>query len=74
MIAFAHGTGSGRHSPRNRRVAERLVEAPLGTLLLELLTEDEEAQDLRTRELRFDIPLPARRVIAALDWLEKELP
>ena len=69
MVAFAHGSGSGRHSPRNRLVAERLQQAGLGTLLLDLLTEDEEQQDLRTRALRFDIPMLARRLIAAVDWL-----
>ena len=72
VVAFAHGTGSSRHSPRNRRVAERLHEVRLGTLLLDLLTEEEEARDLRTRELRFDIPLLARRMVAAIDWLEGE--
>ncbi|HEU4978053.1 MAG TPA: dienelactone hydrolase family protein [Solirubrobacteraceae bacterium] len=72
VVGFAHGSGSGRHSPRNRQVAAGLVDAGLGTLLLDLLTEDEERLDLRTRELRFDIPLLARRMVAAIDWLEHE--
>src|ERR687887_1721093 len=72
VVAFAHGSGSGRHSPRNRQVAAGLVDARLATLLMDLLTEDEEQVDLRTRELRFDIPLLARRVIAAIDQLERE--
>ena len=70
VVAFAHGSGSGRHSPRNRQVAAGLVAAGLATLLLDLLTEDEEQVDVRTRELRFDIPLLARRMVAAIDWLE----
>jgi len=72
IVAFAHGSGSGRHSPRNRWVAERLVAARLGTLLLDLLTGEEEERDLSTRELRFDIPLLARRLTGAVDWLERE--
>src|SRR5919204_5997170 len=72
VVAFAHGSGSGRHSPRNRQVAAGLVDAGLATLLMDLLTEDEEQVDLRTRELRFDIPLLARRMVAAIDWLEHE--
>ncbi|MCA1689237.1 MAG: dienelactone hydrolase family protein, partial [Actinobacteria bacterium] len=69
IVAFAHGSGSSRHSPRNRQVAARLTRAGLGTLLLDLLTEDEEVEDLRTRELRFDVRLLARRFAGALDWL-----
>src|SRR5712691_5568407 len=72
IVAFAHGSGSGRHSPRNRKVAKLLNEARLATLLLDLLTENEERVDLRTGELRFDIPLLARRMVAAIDWLESE--
>src|SRR5436853_7079064 len=72
IVVFAHGSGSSRHSPRNRFTAARLTEARLGTLLLDLLTEDEEQRDLRTRELRFDIPLLAERTIAAVDWLGGE--
>jgi pimeloyl-ACP methyl ester carboxylesterase len=72
VVAFAHGSGSGRHSPRNREVAKRLNDACLATLLLDLLTEREESVDRRTGELRFDIPLLARRMVAAIDWLESE--
>src|SRR5437016_11974897 len=72
IVAFAHGSGSGRHSPRNREVAKRLNEARLATLLLDLLTEEEENVDLRTGGLRFDLPLLARRMVAEIDWLESE--
>ena len=69
VVAFAHGSGSGRHSPRNRFVADALAGGGLATLLADLLTPDEERRDLRTRELRFDIELLARRVVAIVDWL-----
>jgi putative phosphoribosyl transferase len=69
IVLFAHGSGSSRHSPRNRRVAEQLQRAGLGTLLMDLLTADEEQVDLRSRELRFDIGLLARRLVGAVDWL-----
>jgi putative phosphoribosyl transferase len=69
IVLFAHGSGSSRHSPRNRRVAEHLQQAELGTLLLDLLTADEEQLDLRSRKLRFDIGLLARRLVGAIDWL-----
>ena len=69
VVAFAHGTGSGRHSPRNRQVADKLREAGLATLLLDLLTEKEERVDIRTGELRFDIPLLAGRLTSAVKWL-----
>jgi putative phosphoribosyl transferase len=69
VVVFAHGSGSGRFSPRNRAVAEALARAGLGTLLMDLLTEHEEAVDLRTRRLRFDIGLLGRRVVATVDWL-----
>ncbi|MGI5479015.1 dienelactone hydrolase family protein [Streptomyces lavendofoliae] len=69
VVAFAHGSGSSRHSPRNRAVAGVLREAGLGTLLMDLLTAEEERADLVTAELRFDIPLLGRRVTAAVDWL-----
>jgi putative phosphoribosyl transferase len=68
LVAFAHGSGSGRHSPRNRHVAAALVSAGFATLLMDLLTKAEEDVDLRTRELRFDIPLLAARLTAAIDW------
>jgi putative phosphoribosyl transferase len=69
IVLFAHGSGSGRRSPRNRLVAETLHEAGLGTLLIDLLTREEEEFDRVTAELRFDIALLARRVVGALDWL-----
>jgi hypothetical protein len=69
IVLFAHGSGSSRHSPRNRRVAGQLQRAGLGTLLMDLLTADEEQLDLRSRELRFDIGLLARRLVGAIDWL-----
>jgi putative phosphoribosyl transferase len=68
LVIFAHGSGSGRHSSRNRAVAEALQHAQLGTLLLDLLTEHEERTDLVTAEFRFDIPLLGDRVVAAVDW------
>ncbi|ORT56385.1 dienelactone hydrolase family protein [Streptomyces sp. CB03238] len=70
VVAFAHGSGSSRHSPRNRAVAEVLQEAGLGTLLMDLLTGDEERVDMVTAELRFDVPLLGRRMTAAVDWLQ----
>ncbi len=69
LVLFAHGSGSSRHSPRNRFVAQALQAAGLGTLLVDLLTREEEAIDLRTRHLRFDVPLLARRLAGAVDWL-----
>jgi putative phosphoribosyl transferase len=69
VALFAHGTGSSRHSPRNRLVAETLHQERIGTLLMDLLTRDEELYDRETGELRFDIPLLARRLVAAIEWL-----
>lgn len=69
LVVFAHGSGSSRHSPRNRFVAERLQEAGLATLLTDLLTETEEDTDQRTGRLRFDIALLGMRVVAILDSL-----
>jgi putative phosphoribosyl transferase len=68
MVLFAHGSGSGRHSPRNRYVADELNRAGLVTVLADLLTRDEEQLDLRTAALRFDIDLLAGRVTAMTDW------
>jgi putative phosphoribosyl transferase len=70
LVLFAHGTGSSRHSPRNRRVAGTLNEARIGTLLVDLLTPDEEEAERLTAEHRFDIQLLARRLIATIDWLD----
>jgi pimeloyl-ACP methyl ester carboxylesterase len=69
LVVFAHGSGSSRHSPRNRYVAGELQAAGLGTVLADLLTEQEERLDARTGELRFDISLLAVRVIALTDWV-----
>jgi putative phosphoribosyl transferase len=69
IILFAHGSGSSRHSPRNRYVAGAMRQGGFGTLLLDLLTEAEEEVDLRTRHLRFDIQLLARRLGEATDWV-----
>lgn len=69
VVVFAHGSGSGRHSPRNRYVAGALQRAGYATLLMDLLSPTEEQEDLRTRELRFDIPLLAARLTGAVDWL-----
>lgn len=68
-VLFAHGSGSGRNSPRNRYVAQVLQRAGLGTLLMDLLTESEERVDVFTRQYRFDIALLARRLLAATAWL-----
>jgi dienelactone hydrolase len=72
MVAFAHGSGSSRHSPRNRQVAEALNRDGLATLLFDLLEPNEEQRDRRTGELRFDIELLGRRLVAAVDWLTGE--
>jgi dienelactone hydrolase len=69
VILFAHGSGSSRHSPRNRYVAKVLRSAGFATLLMDLLSAEEEAIDLRTRQLRFDIRLLAERLISATNWL-----
>jgi putative phosphoribosyl transferase len=69
VVAFAHGTGSGRFSPRNQQVAAELRERGLGTLLLDLLTEEEERVDLDTAQLRFDIGLLADRMTSVVEWL-----
>ncbi len=68
LVVFSHGSGSSRFSPRNRAVADVLLHAHLATLMLDLLTPDEERVDEETAEYRFDIPLLGRRVIAAVDW------
>jgi pimeloyl-ACP methyl ester carboxylesterase len=69
VVLFAHGSGSGRHSPRNVFVAEQLRKAGLATLLIDLLTEEEEVVDSYTMHLRFDIGLLADRLAGAIDWL-----
>src|SRR5205085_10846214 len=72
VVLFAHGSGSSRHSPRNRRVASVLNQARLATLLMDLLTPDEEAIDVRTAHLRFDIGLLAERLVHATDWVTRQ--
>jgi putative phosphoribosyl transferase len=68
VVLFAHGSGSGRHSARNRQVARRLQQAGMATLLFDLLTVQEEQLDQRTQEHRFDIALLTRRIEDATAW------
>jgi putative phosphoribosyl transferase len=72
LVVFAHGSGSSRFSPRNRSVAGVLEEAGLATLLIDLLTPQEEAVDELTRHLRFDIRLLAERLVAASEWARQQ--
>jgi dienelactone hydrolase len=72
VVLFAHGTGSSRHSPRNRFVADSLRDAGLATLLMDLLTEEEEAEEARTGHLRFDIDFLSQRLAAAIEWLGQD--
>ena len=72
VVLFAHGSGSSRHSPRNRRVANVLNQIGWATLLMDLLTAHEEAIDLRTHQLRFDISRLAARLTGAVDWLAQQ--
>jgi putative phosphoribosyl transferase len=69
IVVFVHGSGSSRHSPRNRYVAEELQKKGLGTLLFDLLTAEEERIDMLTRELRFYIVQLALRLIDVTTWL-----
>lgn len=69
MVVFSHGSGTGRRNPRNRALSDTLNQAGYATLLLDLLTAHEEFQDESTAEFRFDIPLLARRLIDATEWL-----
>lgn len=71
IVMFAHGSGSSRHSPRNKFVASVIREANVGTLLFDLLTSEEESVDMYTRHLRFDIGLLAGRLVDAANWLLK---
>lgn len=71
IVLFAHGSGSSRHSPRNRFVAEQLQQAGLATLLIDLLTAEEEIADRSSGHLRFDIPLLAQRLGYVTDWLKQ---
>ena len=71
-VVFAHGSGSSRFSPRNQEVARALQDAGFGTLLFDMLTEEEAVLDEQTREHRFDIPLLGQRLVAAVDWLRQQ--
>ena len=72
LVLFAHGSGSSRHSPRNRHVADVLNRGAIGTVLTDLLTEEEEALDIQTAELRFDISLLGRRLVGITDWIGRQ--
>ncbi len=72
IVLFAHGSGSGRHSHRNQFVARVLQESDFATLLMDLLTEQEERIDNQTRELRFDIDLLAARLSATVQWASQQ--
>jgi len=72
LVVFAHGSGSGRHSPRNRAVADALHASGNATLLLDLLTPREAAEDERSLQYRFQIPLLGERLVAAVDWAASE--
>ena len=72
VVLFAHGSGSSRHSPRNRFIARALHDVGLGTLLIDLLTAREEEAERHTRHLRFDIEMLARRLVDATSWLRHE--
>jgi len=72
IVVFAHGSGSSRHSPRNRYVADILNEGSLATLLIDLLNADEQEVDLQTAQLRFDIPFLADRLVAITQWLREQ--
>lgn len=72
IVVFAHGSGSSRHSPRNKHVAQVLQKGGLATLLIDLLTMDEEEEDMATAHLRFDIGLLTKRLCSVTDWLLKD--
>ena len=72
LVLFAHGSGSSRHSPRNQFVARTLNGGGLGTLLFDLLTPEEEALDIYTREHRFNIGLLAERLVHATNWTRQQ--
>ena len=74
LVVCAHGSGSSRHSPRNRAVAKHLVKGGLATLLFDLLTEDEDRSNVQMRSKRFDIELLTERMIGAIDWLASQEP
>lgn len=72
IVLFVHGSGSSRHSSRNQYVARMLQPSKIGTLLFDLLTEDEEVVDLRTRHLRFDIGMLAKRLVLVTQWAQQQ--
>src|ERR1700722_2325075 len=72
LVVFPHGSGSSPHRPRNRYVADILNEGSLGTLLIDLLTAEEQAADRETGQLRFDIPFLANRLVAITQWLREQ--
>jgi putative phosphoribosyl transferase len=72
LVVFAQGSGTSRHSPRNRSVARFLQDIGVATLLMDLLTEEEEEIDNVTRHLRFDVELLAERLVATIDWLKRD--
>jgi dienelactone hydrolase len=72
VVVFAHGSGSSRFSPRNQYVSHEFVKVNMGTLLFDLLTREEEEEDIVTAEYRFNIPLLAERLIAATEWLRAD--
>ena len=72
IVLFAHGSGSGRFSPRNQYVAKEFNKANMGTLLFDLLTKEEEEEDILTAEYRFNIALLAERLIGATEWLRND--
>jgi putative phosphoribosyl transferase len=72
LVAFAHGSGSNRHSPRNRFVARTMHQVQLATLLVSLLTVEEEAEDLMKGNLRFNIDLLGHRLTTIVDWLQSQ--
>jgi pimeloyl-ACP methyl ester carboxylesterase len=73
VVLFAHGSGSSRFSPRNQYVAKEFNKAKIGTLLFDLLTQEEEETDIVTAEFRFNIALLAQRLIGATEWLRNDL-
>ncbi|MFY9608841.1 MAG: alpha/beta family hydrolase [Blastocatellia bacterium] len=72
IVLFAHGSGSSRHSPRNKYVARTLHDSYIGTMLFDLLTQEEEEEEKYTRHLRFDIDLLAKRLVYATNWIKKQ--
>lgn len=73
IVLFAHGSGSSRFSPRNTKVAREINASSIATLLIDLLTEEEEAEDMYTGEYRFNIDLLAQRLVDATAWTKKNL-